>query len=310
MLIYLDQNKWIELAKMANGKDRTPRTSKVLQSFCEALNSGYATFPLSSFHYIEMSRISNVDRKVRLGTVMWQFSKGATLLGYEAVVRHELELALTKYFPQIRPDNITLLGRGHAHTFCSPPLKGVLALFEEEVERSLLIGNKRFGVGPVAWNGTTQRESFRKHLETLHARSLDLPKELRENWLYCMSMIDILNPINDIMAKHGLSETEMSNLGAQGFRQVIDDMPTRNVDMHLHRQVLRNPKYMAHLTDLEDWGGLILAACYCDIVVCEKHMADMLRRNGFMTRARLEVNLEHTFPGANVTPVTNRKCPA
>jgi hypothetical protein len=298
MLIYLDQNKWIELARVVNGKDSTPRASKILQSFGEALNRGEATFPLSSCHYIEMSRISNVDRKVRLGTVMWQFSKGATILGYGAVVRHELEVALTRYFPQINPDPITLLGRGHAHAFCSPPLKGVLALFEEEVERSLLIGNTRFGVGPLAWNGKTQRESFRKHLETLHARSLHLPKELRESWLYCMSTIDILDPINDVMAKHGLSETEMSNLGEQGFKRVIDDMPTRRVDMHLHKQVLRNPNYVARLSDLEDWGGLVPAACYCDVVVCEKHMADMLHRDGFTTQARVEVNLENTLPKA------------
>jgi hypothetical protein len=260
MLIYLDQNKWIELARMAHRKDRTPRASKVLQRFREALDTGYATIPLSSFHYIEMSRISNVDRKVRLGTVMWQFSRGATLLGYEAIVRYELEVALAKHFPQLRPGNITLLGRGYAHAFCAPPLKGVLALFEEEVERSLLMGNKRFGVDPPAWHGTTQRESFRKHLETIHSRYQDIPRHLRDSWLYAMSTIDILDPINDVMVKHGLSKIDLDSLGEQRLRRMIDDMPTRQVDMHLHRQVLRNPNYIARQSDLEDWGGLALGA--------------------------------------------------
>jgi hypothetical protein len=33
-------------------------------------------------------------------------------------------------------------------------------------------------------------------------------------------------------------------------------------------------------------------------VVCEKHMAHMLRRNGFVTKARIEVDLENALGGA------------
>src|SRR5512138_3757012 len=113
MLIYLDQNKWIEIARMLHAKDKSERAGKVLPAFDAACASGQATLPLSSFHYIETSRISNVDRKVRLGTAMWRFSRGATILGCQAVVRHELEVALAKHLPQVRPGTITILGRGH-----------------------------------------------------------------------------------------------------------------------------------------------------------------------------------------------------
>lgn len=296
MLIYLDQNKWIEIAKMAHGKDKSSRAARVLHDFEAARDNGQATFPLSSFHYVETSRISNVDRKVRLGAVMWHFSKGATILCYQAIVRHELEVALAKRLPQVSPSNIAVIGRGHSHAFCTPPTPGVLGLLEEEVERAMLMGNVMLGVEPLASYSATHRENFRKHLSTLHARYNDIPIELRDNWLYAMSMVDILNPINDVTAKHGLSRADLDALGEEGWKQVVDDMPTRRVDMHLHRQVLRNPNYVARQTDLEDWGGLALASCYCDVVVCEKHMANMLRRDGFTTRARVEINLENTFP--------------
>ena len=72
-------------------------------------------------------------------------------------------------------------------------------------------------------------------------------------------------------------------------------MPIRRVDLHLHKQVLRNLKYAPKSTDLEDWSALAVASCYCDVVVCEKHMADMLLRDGFKARARIEVDLDHTF---------------
>ena len=295
MIVYLDQNKWIELAKMFHGKDTSSRASLVLRNFEAARADSSVRTPLSSFHYIETSRISNVDRKVRLGEAMWHFSRGETLIGYQAIVRYELELALAKHLAQVSPGTINILGSGHAHAFCSSPLRGVLALFEEEVERSILMGNEMLSIKPPASYSESYRENFRQHLSTLHARYKNVPKELRENWLYTMSTIDILNPINDVIQKHCVPKEAMDGLGEQRLNQVINDMPTRRVDPHLHRQVLRNPNYVARISDLEDWGGLAVAGCYCDVVVCEKHMADMLRRDGFTTHARVETNLENTF---------------
>lgn len=295
MIIYLDQNKWIELAKMVHGKDNSTRAKRVLRDFESAIDGGQVAIPLSSFHYIETSRISNVDRKVRLGAVMWRFSKGVTIVGYGEVVRHEIEAALAKHFPQVSVGSLSILGRGHAHTFSTPPLKGVLAHIEEEVERSMLIGNDVLGIKPLASRSIKYRENFREHLVTLHARQREVPKELRENWLYAMSTVDILNPINDVIHKHGLSKDTLEGLGEQNLKQLINDMPTRRVDLHLHKQVLRNSNYRALVTDLEDWGGLALASSYCDVVVCEKHMADMLKRDSFRTYARIEVDLENTF---------------
>jgi hypothetical protein len=295
MIIYLDQNKWIELAKMVHGKDKSARAKRVLRDFEAASDGRHAELPLSSFHYIETSRISNVDRKVRLGAVMWRFSRGMTIIGYPAVTRNELETALAKHFPQITAGSISILGRGHAHAFCTPPLHGVLANIEEEVERSMLVGNQVLGIKPLASHSIKYRENFREHLATLHTRYKDVPKELRENWLYAMSTIDILNPINNVIHKHGLPKEALDGLGEQKLKQVIDDMPTRRVDLHLHKQVLRNSSYLARPTDLEDWGSLAVASSYCDVVICEKHMADMLKRDGFRTHARIEVNLENTF---------------
>jgi hypothetical protein len=159
----------------------------------------------------------------------------------------------------------------------------------------MLVGNQALSIKPLASHSIKYREHFREHLATLHTRYKNVPKELRENWLYAMSMIDILNAINDMIHKHRLPKEALEGLGEQKLKQVIDDMPTRRVDVHLHKQVLRNSSYVARPTDLEDWGSLAVASSYCDVVVCEKHMADMLKRDGFRTQARIEVDLENTF---------------
>ena len=295
MIIYLDQNKWIELARVFHGKDTSARARQVLKDYECTTREGLATLPLSSIHYIEMSRVADVERRVRLGIAMWHFSKGKTLIGYTAIVRHEFETALAKHVPQVTPGTLPIIGKGHSHAFCTPPLQGVLKLYEEEVERSLLAGSDRFGIKPPAYFDTKHRDNFRKSLATIHERNDDVPKELRENWLYATGMIDILDAINDVRHKHQLPEGVLKELGEDRLKQVMNDMPTRRMDLHLRRQVLRNRKYRARSSDLEDWGGVAVAACYCDVVICEKHMADMLRRDGFKTHARVEVALENAF---------------
>jgi len=295
MIIYLDQNKWIELAKMFHGKDNSARARQVLKDYECTTREGLATLPLSSVHYIEMSRISSVERKVRLGAAMWHFSKGKTLIGYPAIVRHEFEAALAKHVPEITPGELQIIGKGHAHAFCTPPLQGLLKLYEEDVERGLLVGHEPWGIKPPAHSDTTHRENFRQNLSTIHQRNDDVPMELRENWLYATSMIDILDPMNDVRQKHQLRDGLLEELGEERLKQVLNDMPTRQLDLHLRRQVLRNRQYVPHHSDLEDWGGVAVAACYCDVVICEKHMAHMMRRDGFIPRARVEVNLEDAF---------------
>lgn len=134
-----------------------------------------------------------------------------------------------------------------------------------------------------------------RHLESLHSRQNDVPKHLRENWLYAMLMVDMVEPLSEAMQRFDLPAEAFGDLGEGGLKKLVNDMPMRRVDLHLHKQVLKNPKYLAKITDLEDWAGLVLASCYCDVVVCEKHMANMLSRDGHKAHARIETNLEKTF---------------
>lgn len=295
MIIYLDQNKWIELAQMTHGKGCQDKAKRVLRDFNAVVDGNQVCLPLSACHYIETSRISNIGRKTRLGTTMLAYSKGTTIVGYPAVVRHELEVALSRHFPQIKADELPILGRGHTHACGIPPLQGILAAFEDDVERSMLIGSEKFGLPPLASNISQQRKNFHNHLATIHSRQMLVPKSMRENWIYTMSMIDILDPINEVLAKYCIPFDFLGRLGSSKLKEVIDDMPTRRFDIHLHKQVLRNPNYKSRESDLEDWASLAVASSYCDVVVCEKHMADMLKRDGFKTKARIEVDLEKTF---------------
>jgi hypothetical protein len=199
VIIYLDQNKWIELSKMIHGKDTSQRAKRIVRAMDAVCTTGHATVPLSAIHYMETSRISNEGRKVRLGETMWRFSRGRTIAGYPTVVRHELDVALSNQFPRVFAGELQVLGFGHAHAF-GEVAAGPPQIFVEEFERSMLMGNRLLGIPPPASFASHHRENFRNHLASLHARAAELKPELRENFLYAISTVDILGPINRAMA--------------------------------------------------------------------------------------------------------------
>jgi hypothetical protein len=49
--------------------------------------------------------------------------------------------------------------------------------------------------------------------------------------------------------------------------------------MHLRLQWVRNQQLKTRLSDLNDFGYVGIAAAYCDVVVTENQLADLLNRD-------------------------------
>lgn len=286
MIIYLDLNKWIQLAQIVNGKDMSERSRNILNEFESALQSGCIT-PLSSMHYIEFARISNVGRRKRLGKVMWEYSNGYTLAPYSQIIEWEIEKALKTYFPEIIPHKFELIGKGIEFTFGT---KIVTLPTQDELNKRILCGDntsepilsKHLDSIPLA---------FLNHLEEFKKKKVELPASKHEDWLYGVTMADIINPINRVLNRYNIDPSLLFKLSIEEHRNIINSMPTRMLDIHFHRQILKNPNFKTSRTDLGDMGGIGIASCYCDVVVCEKHFADLLKRDGYRPFARIETDI-------------------
>jgi hypothetical protein len=93
-----------------------------------------------------------------------------------------------------------------------------------------------------------------------------------------------------VLAGHGIRLGEFALLGEQGWRALLDDMPSRRADMHLRNQWAKNASLTPKESDLNDWAFLGVGVSYCDIVVTEKQVADLFSR-GFETRATILTDL-------------------
>lgn len=116
-IIYLDQNKWIDVAKAFHGRAVDPDLRAAFVLVEKLSRRGAAVFPLSAVHYMETAKISDHGRRKRLGTAMWEISRGHTMASYREIVRFELESELARRFPGVAPRDFELVSRGVAHAF-------------------------------------------------------------------------------------------------------------------------------------------------------------------------------------------------
>lgn len=114
-LIYLDQNKWIELARAVNGKtDRG--VLQILEILRESKRLDLSRFPLSLAHFIETNKRRDIKSRSRLGALMWELSDNWTLAGPKAILRRELDGALSLILNRrLHERSFSLLGKGVVH---------------------------------------------------------------------------------------------------------------------------------------------------------------------------------------------------
>lgn len=294
MIVYLDQNKWIELAQIVNGVEKSDKSKQLLEEFNAAIAHSYI-FPLSAIHIIEFSRITDVGKRKRLGEVMWKYSQGKTTAPIKELICRELEIAFQVKGFAVTPRPLSYIGLGIPFSFGEELKHPVESIFGDEIDKAMLCGNEVLNIDPVHYKSIKHRRNFSNHLNSLHKRKHEIEKSMHDNWLYALSMKDIIEPLHDVMNAHRIPEDVFEGWSEMDLRGFVECMPTRKIDIHLHRQVLRNPQYKSKLSDLEDWAGLGSAMCYADIVVCEKHFADMVFRDGFRPKARVETSIYDVF---------------
>lgn len=308
---YLDQNHWIELSRAAHGRASRTETPIVLDILRQAQASGRACFPLSYAHYIEARKQRIPDRRHRLAAFMLELSGGMTLAPPPGVVRHEIEMALGRCFPgRVVPEPFALLGVGLAHAAADRNLEvplvwppGADAMpaslraaieghLRAEAELSLLSGVCRVGepleVGPVT--DLTVERHFKASLDKWRGATSQYPPDELEREIYDTNLSEIDTPLQEALARHGISMDEFAQRGELRGRAFLEDMPSQRADMHLKRQWAKNANLRPRDSDLIDWAFLGVAVSYCDIVVTENQTADLFSR-GFDTRAAVLTQL-------------------
>src|SRR6266850_7778248 len=88
--IYLDLNKWIDLARAEDGMPDGAPFRPVLETALTSVADGRAIFPLSSAHLMEVAKIGDDVRRAKLASLMVRLSQGWFLTAVSSLLIPEL----------------------------------------------------------------------------------------------------------------------------------------------------------------------------------------------------------------------------
>lgn len=127
-VVYLDQNKWIELARAAKSPKDHPDARAVLELLCTCVESGVVQLPLTSANLYETHKVNRLERRFDLAYTQATLSKGEVFRGLHRRLEVEISGVLAKVYGI--PSN-------------GPPADWVFSrlFFEAQAE----LGDRRFG---------------------------------------------------------------------------------------------------------------------------------------------------------------------
>ncbi len=297
--VYLDQNKWLDLARAAHDRAGGQDFKDALAISRYGVERGLVSFPLSASHYMETLRRGDAASRHRLAMVMAELSRFHAIASVPDVLPGELDRALReRYGKPVFPRPVQVFGVGIAHAFANPDFKYRLpeevrvdaytkARLEEQatllLEHAVLAGPPQ-GVPVPGMEDDHYRLYGQRYVEAEQRIAEGLrqhdPRRLHlADWIAASEIIDILQPLNEAFARAPIAKQESAELEtAGGMTGLLMDLPSRAVTYELRRlrQQSRDTKWKPN--DLGDVASLSVAIPYCDVVVTEKHWSHMARR--------------------------------
>jgi hypothetical protein len=275
--VYLDQAKWIDLARAANGDPAAARFEPALAAARTAVTTGRAAFPLSSGHYIETWRQTDDGRRKRLAHTMSELSRHVTMASPPVLCNVEIDAYLHNRFgrPPV-PRTCPVFGRGGGHTTEFAPLPD--QPYDAAREESLL-AHRPPGFLPHGRGHLDYAEAYADAERLLSDSAPSLGKHARYT-LFATAVAEIGENIAEALARASLPADLFMQFLVEEPEDFIMALPTRAAAARLREVRHRNPQKRWEPNDMNDVAYNACAVVHCDVVITERFWADMLRRSG------------------------------
>jgi hypothetical protein len=282
-IIYLDQNKWIELARVQAGAVTSGPIAVLYQQLVDAVQAKRVLFPLSASHVIETSKQNDPQRRGHLAETQAKLSRGSAYRSRAARLETEVSLALHRIFDVTLPmrQQFWAIAPNFLEAFepfdsfiapvtTSEQLKLINAHIAPEVMYENYMKNQDDDVRRAAHvNVTAGIKDLVAKVESRRALINGESVDLRRRAYAVGLFIENKDLFVRILNRLGFSYEELQARGDQAMRSLIEDVPTLDVES---RMVARLEAENGGIkpNDVFDIQAFYTAIPYSSWVVAEK----------------------------------------
>jgi hypothetical protein len=297
-LLYLDQNKWIDLGRAHYGHKKGEPFRNALTAVRKAVGAGRIVVPFSGVNILEMDADHDPGRRERLARFMVDLSCNRTILPFMPVQTWEIRNALHTFFGRPEPISVraSIVREGLGNAFAiQPRISGLppeieAAVFqnsnsaEMSIQHLVASGNDREGTDQFR----AEEASILGFQEKVRASAAEITPEQR--WVAEVSehlckgdigtaLMEVLQEIRiPLQAFFDRFRT------AAEFKQFVISIYTLEVRLSLTLARDQDRMRPINQNDTRDLIWLSVALPYSNLVVSEKYWGHMVRSHGLDTK--------------------------
>lgn len=300
MIIYLDQNKWIDLARSINDPIRFPEYVDVSKKIQEKIENDEWIFPLSLMHMMETMARYDQESKIRLAKIMAKISKNHAMKSFVEIEKVEFLNLFASIHDKSKVAEVNVIDKNLLYAVdaekvgisfnqncqlsdeIKAELRDVLNQFTNHEEIFTHFMKSPFDKELVEETNKDDEES-KKQWEKIQKRLKDIPKEHKYNiclvegfterlTCHLKWIMPLLNKNKEEIIPSDTYETPEST------KRFSESIPTLDVQIKLMYEILKDSNRPIKNHDNRDVAFLATAIPYCDVVITEKtwkHAAKM-----------------------------------
>lgn len=285
-ILFLDQNKWIDLARVHSGKLTFGPLYDVYHHLLHCLNNGDLLVPLTSANIIETSKQNDFSRRSNLARVQAEFSKGLVFRSRKSRILIEIKNALRLAFGHnlavLEPTWVIVPNFIRAFEEYEPSVVAITELTEKYIgakeaylDFMLDQDDQTRRAGHVSFSHGS--DSLVERIEKRRKEFANHSKELRQRAYAAQLFIDHQDLVIRELINLGHTLQEMEKLGPGVFMKFIEDIPTLNVELKLaiSREAQTGSLKANDLGDIENFYTSIP---YATTIVAEKNFVNLAKQ--------------------------------
>lgn len=304
-IIFLDQNKWIDLLKAECAPLSYQRQYGVLKKLEADFDAHKVVLPLSSTNIYETYKIGDPERKTKLALLQARLSGGLVFRGRHARIESELcdflsgvyELTLpprlecwflSDMFFEAFTDvgdkrNVFTPSPGLIDSLRRHPATALFHYLTTAPDNERLAAVKRWSDGTSA---------LCARVEELRERHKGESLAMRKRIYSTLMMVDELPLLAQVASKYGVQWNSVEDIGDTVMRRIVNEMPIYYTERELVVRLEAQDRPI-HENDFRDVQAYCAAITYADEVIGENQLINLARQGGLGQKfgTRLETNV-------------------
>jgi hypothetical protein len=291
-IVYLDQNKWIDLARAVKDPDGYPEHYSVLEKLVEGAKAGRLIVPLTQTNIYETHKISDPERRHDLAFTQASLSQGRVFRGRHKRLEVEATDVVRRAYgldPLPRASNWFLSNAFFeaAIEWNNDRLGGMVSsrLFEAIKQNPphflyeyLMNTPEAVRVAAVK-RFTEDSEKLRQRVEARRTRDANEPLSMRRRIYSANLMVDDLELLSDFISRACLPTTNENEILRKCAKKLIAESPSYFIERELTLKLETQSREIAE-NDFRDMQAFCAVVAYADVIVAENMFCSLARQAG------------------------------